>query len=233
MTDRMRATPVVRDGYEVGICFHGIGDPARPLDPGEDEFWISVAGFLDVLDEVAAWPNCRLSFDDGNRSDITVALPALLERGLTATFYPVVARLGERGSTGPDDLRDLVEAGMAIGSHGWSHVPWPTLDDSGLRRELVDAPRALQEVIGQRVTIAAAPMGQYNRRVLAAARRSRVRGLSTSDRRTYRPGSWLTPRFSVRAMDDAASVRQAVVAADRPGRALALGARGVAKRVLR
>jgi len=34
----------------------------------------------------------QLSFDDGNRSDVGIALPALLERELSATFFVVAGR---------------------------------------------------------------------------------------------------------------------------------------------
>ena len=69
----------------LNICFHGIGTPGRALEPGEDRYWITSDEFHRILDEIATWPSTRISFDDGNASDLEIGLPALVERGLTAT----------------------------------------------------------------------------------------------------------------------------------------------------
>ena len=74
----------------IGLNFHGIGDPARPLEPGEARYWISTARFTDILDRVMAQPNPGayfLTFDDGNLSDHEIALPALRARGLDAAVF--------------------------------------------------------------------------------------------------------------------------------------------------
>ena len=99
----------------VNVCFHGIGTPQRVLEPGEDSYWISRDTFLGVLDRVVDRDHVRLSFDDGNASDVEFALPALLERGLTATFFVVAGRLDQPGSLSRDDVRRLHDAGMTIG----------------------------------------------------------------------------------------------------------------------
>ena len=51
-------------------------------------------------------------------SDFVYGLPALLDRGLTATFFVVAGRLGEPGFLSENDVRTLVSAGMTIGCHG-------------------------------------------------------------------------------------------------------------------
>ena len=53
----------------INICFHGVGTPARELEPGEDAYWIGVDTFHRVLDEVMTWPSVRLSFDAPWTSD--------------------------------------------------------------------------------------------------------------------------------------------------------------------
>ena len=78
-------------GAEVrNISFHGIGTPEGPeREPDEHRYWVTESAFLRVLDLCASVPNVRLSFDDGNASDAAIALPALLERGLSADFFPI------------------------------------------------------------------------------------------------------------------------------------------------
>ena len=61
----------------VTLTVHGIGTPVRPLDPGEDEVWVTVQQFEDVLDAVAGRTDVRITFDDANASDVEIALPQL------------------------------------------------------------------------------------------------------------------------------------------------------------
>ena len=117
----------------VNLCFHGIGTPARDTEPGEDAYWISTDLYRRVLDVVAEDPHVRISFDDGNASDVEIGLPGLVERGLTATFFVLAGRLDQPGSLAVDDVRALATAGMRIGSHGMDHRPWRGLDDRRAR----------------------------------------------------------------------------------------------------
>ena len=113
----------------VNLTVHGIGRPRRALDPGEDESWVTVEQFEQVLDAVVGIANVRMTFDGGNASDVEIALPRLLERRLTAEFFVLAGCLGERGRVDRDGVHELVDAGMTIGSHGWSHSDWRRLDD--------------------------------------------------------------------------------------------------------
>lgn len=211
------------------ICFHGIGVPGRSLDPGEDDYWVSHEAFLRVLDEVATWPGVRLTFDDGNRSDVERALPALQQRGLDATFFVLAGRLDEAGSLSAEDVRSLRDAGMRVGTHGMHHVPWRRLDAGTAARELHEARGVLAEVVGLPVAEAACPFGEYDRRALALLRREGYAAVFTSDRRVASPNGWLQPRYTARRQDTAESLRREVLGASRADRVLR-GAVGVVKR---
>lgn len=203
-------TPLGRPN-RVNVCFHGIGTPDRPLEPGEDDYWISVDSFHGILDAVADDPRVRISFDDGNASDVEIGLPALLERGLTARFFALAGRLDQRGSLSSADLRRLAEAGMVIGTHGMDHVPWRGLSPDQQHRELVEARDRLATASGATVEEAALPLGRYDRRVLGALRRAGYRAVHTSDRQWARADAWLQPRFSVRRDDTPETVREQVL----------------------
>lgn len=215
----------------VNICFHGIGTPRRGLEPGEERYWTGVDAFHAILDAVAGRPEVRLSFDDGNVSDLEIGLPGLLERGLGATFFVLAGRLGLPGSLDAAQVRELQSQGMRIGSHGMDHVPWRGLDDTARRRELVDARDRLENELGAPVDEAALPLGRYDRALLGHLRRLGYRTVYTSDRRSARSGRWLQPRFSVRAGDTADSVRRTMLMPAPPARRAKLGAVGLVKRL--
>lgn len=193
------------------INFHGIGSPRRQLESGEATYWVSKSSFLGILDELVDDPSVRLSFDDGNASDIEVALPALVERGLSATFFVLAGRLDERGSVAAEQVRELVSAGMRIGSHGMHHRSWRSMSAADTRVELVEAKDMLSEAAGAAVTEAALPLGSYDRRILSDLRRLGYGRVYTSDQARAGAGAWLQPRFTVTATDTASSVRHTMV----------------------
>lgn len=179
------------------LTFHGVGSPHRQLDPGEADVWIDLPQYLAVLDRVAGRADVKITFDDGNASDLELGLPALLARGLTATFFVVAGRLGASGFLDEADVRTLRDAGMQIGSHGMHHRPWRGLDDRALHEELVEAKAMLENVVGGPVIHAGCPFGAYDRRVLRAARQAGFRHVYTSDRGTARPDAFLQARNSI------------------------------------
>lgn len=219
------------DRHVLNVCFHGIGEPTRPLEPGEARYWISRDQYLSILDSFAGKPNVRVSFDDGNASDHHIGLPGLSERGLTATFFMLAGRVDEAGSLSREQLADLRSAGMRIGTHGMDHRPWDSLDVRGRQREFVEARQVLRELTGAAIDEAALPLGRYNRRLLGQLRDLDYTTVFTSDRRWARSGTWLQPRFSVRTQDTAESLWDVVLARPSIPRRLKLRAVGTIKRL--
>ena len=214
----------------INLTFHGIGETDRTLDPGEADVWVSRQRFVSVLDSVAGRSDVRITFDDGNASDVEHALPALRRRGLRATFFVVAGRLGTPGFVDEAGVRALAGAGMTIGCHGMRHLPWRELDDGALQEELVDAKRLLEEVVERPLTAAACPFGSYDRRVLRFLRRSGYDRVYTSDRGTARADAWIQARNSVGPTDDARLLDRIAAADRRPHEALRRHTKLVAKR---
>jgi peptidoglycan/xylan/chitin deacetylase (PgdA/CDA1 family) len=214
----------------INICFHGIGTPERALEPGEDRYWITVKSYRAILDEVATWPGVRLSFDDGNTSDVEFGLPGLVARGLTADFFVLAGRLGSAGSLDADGIRELHRHGMSIGTHGMHHRSWRGMDPGTRHEELVEARERLASVAGTAVDEAACPLGRYDRRLLAQLRALGYRRVFTSDRRPAQRTAWLQPRFSVTCDDTPETLRAAALATPPLTRRLRNAAVGVAKR---
>ncbi len=112
----------------------GLARPSARSSRARHRYWITVDAFHGILDAIAGRPDVRISFDDGNASDLDIGLGALLERGLVGSFFVVAGRIGSRGSLDADGLRELSRHGMTIGTHGMDHRPW-----RGLRRPIASA----------------------------------------------------------------------------------------------
>jgi peptidoglycan/xylan/chitin deacetylase (PgdA/CDA1 family) len=207
----MRSLTGNSESEVINLTFHGIGTPTRPLDSGESEYWIDRDSFLAILDEVHHRKDVRLTFDDGNSSDVDIALPALAERSMTGSFFVVAGRLGKPGSLDVDGVRALLAQNMTVGTHGMGHRSWRGLSDHDRQLELVDARQAIAEACGTTIDTAALPFGQYDRRVLAVLRELDYRAVYSSDARRARAGAWFQPRYTVRGGDTPASIRESVL----------------------
>lgn len=194
---------------EVILNFHGVGPMLRDVSGGERDCWLETDRFAEILDCVQGAPHVQLTFDDGNASDFEVALPLLLERKLTATFFVCSQRLDQPTFLRRDQVTGLLTRGMRIGSHGAAHVPWRGLPDPVLQEELGGSRAILEQVCGRTVDTAACPFGSYDRRVLAALRRAGYRATYTSDGGTVRD-AWLKARTTVTSSMPVAKVRQLV-----------------------
>ncbi len=214
----------------IHLCFHGIGTLRREREPGEAHYWVTEDLFLRVMDLLPGRDDVDLSFDDGNRSDAEIALPAMQERGLHGTFFALAGRLDDPDSLDADALRRLRAADMRIGTHGWAHIPWRGLDAHDARRELIDARTVLEEASGAPIREAALPLGRYDRRLLRRLRTARYERVFTSDRLPAGERSWLSPRYSVGAGDTLDSVRRILGHRPGPGDAVRL-AKSAVKRM--
>lgn len=184
---------------ELVLNFHGIGTPGN-VSQGEAAVWMSVERFNDLLDYISAppaGPPISITFDDGNVSDVAIALPELRRRRLKATFFLCAGRLDEPGYVSRADVGALLDAGMEIGSHGMHHRDWRTLGENALDEEIDAARRCLEEVCRKPITDVAIPFGSYDRRVLARLRSAGFARVFTSDRGLSRPAAWLKPRTTL------------------------------------
>jgi peptidoglycan/xylan/chitin deacetylase (PgdA/CDA1 family) len=188
------------------LCFHGIGTPARELEPDEAQYWVSEEQFEELLEVVGRESSLRITFDDGNASDAELALPALKRAGLEASFFVIAGRLDRPGSLSREQVGELARAGMKIGNHGMRHRSWRSLDAAGVQEELVDARAELAEAAGGPIEEAAFPFGEYDRKALRAVRQAGFTRIYTVDGGSARPDAWAQSRHTIVDSDTAATL---------------------------
>jgi peptidoglycan/xylan/chitin deacetylase (PgdA/CDA1 family) len=179
------------------LTFHGLGIPERALPDGEENYWLDPSFFEAILDRVQGRPDVRITFDDSNSSDFVIALPALVQRKLQATFFMVSERIDQPGFVTTQQLRTLALSGMSIGSHGAQHRRWAQLDAGELDEELSGSRIKLEAMLGHPVREAACPFGSYNRRVLTGLRKACYERAYTSDQGPAKLGEWLSARNTI------------------------------------
>ena len=179
------------------LNFHGVGPIPRKIDDAEHDCWLEEDTFKAVLDLTRGQAHVQLTFDDGNASDAGIVLPALLRRGLQATFFMCSDRLDQPTFLSRTQVRELLSRGMRIGSHGVAHISWRRLSPDRFCDELEGSRRVLEGVCGSPVETAACPFGAYDRAVLKGLRRAGYRLVYTSDGGTSAENHWLQPRTTV------------------------------------
>jgi peptidoglycan/xylan/chitin deacetylase (PgdA/CDA1 family) len=188
------------------LNFHCIGKPLRALQAGEESVRVEREQFREILDAIEDRSDVQLTFDDGNSSDVSEALPELERRDLRAHFFVCPSRFGVAGFVTEEDVRELALAGMSLGSHGMDHVSWRRLKGPAIHREIVEAKQVMEGLLEGPVTAAACPFGTYDRRSLRALRTAGFDRVYTSDGGRARADAWLVARNTVQASDSAESV---------------------------
>lgn len=146
--------------------------------------WKSVG--LDTISERCSEGICPqnefcMTFDDGYLSVYEHAYPALVERNMTAVVYVVAGSIGgindwDRRAgdqlekmMSAEQVREMAESGIEIGSHTMTHPRLTLISDDQLRQEMVDSKAKLEDVIGKEVTSFSYPYGDMDARVVEAA----------------------------------------------------------------
>lgn len=145
-----------------------------------------------------------LTFDDGHLSNYTVAWPALQQRMMRADFFVNPANVGRPGFATWTQLREMAGHGMSIQSHGWDHRYFTELGVPGLREDLTRSRQAIEDAIGQPVTLLAPPGGRMPPNLPAIARECGYhRILSSRPGRITRAATTVLARMAVTASLDA------------------------------
>lgn len=121
-----------------------------------------------------------ITFDDGTETDLITAAPILQENGLTATFYVTAGFVGNAGYMSSVQLRQLHALGFEIGCHSMSHAYLDDLDLAALHREIGDAGKKLEDMIGGRVEHFSCPGGRYDQMTAHLVREAGYLSLATS-----------------------------------------------------
>ena len=125
-------------------------------------------------------PRAAVTFDDGFVSVLENAVPVLAAESVPATVFAVAGAPGNKPSwqAGVDagetmmtaaQLRQLPADLVTVGSHGMTHRPLDTLPLEEAGEELAGSRRALEDILGRKVTAFAFPYGAYNERLCRMA----------------------------------------------------------------
>lgn len=179
------------------LNFHGLGEQADSRRRSDELYWTDPDFFATILETVRERQDVQVTFDDCYESDCSIALPLLKASRMTARFFVIADRVGQKGFLSAKQIESLCAEGMTIGNHGMYHRRWPILSDKELEVELVGARNRIEQITGVRISEAACPFGVYNRRVLRRLRNLGYDRVYTSDGGPANANSWIQPRNTI------------------------------------
>jgi peptidoglycan/xylan/chitin deacetylase (PgdA/CDA1 family) len=155
--------------------------------------WLAQDGWRGLsVGEALAYPagkSVAITFDDGCETDLISAAPILKEHGFNATFYVTTGFVGKPGYMSSVQVRELHALGFEIGCHSMTHSYLEDVDGPTLHREIFDARRKLEDLIGGKVEHFSCPGGRYDGRTSHMAREAGYRSLATSRARANSPAT--------------------------------------------
>lgn len=120
-----------------------------------------------------------VTIDDGHLSVLETA-DTFAKFDITPVLNVIPALAGKDLYLDWPNLRHLATRGFSIQSHSMSHHDLTRLNDMELRAELEESKKIIEDNIGTKVTMLAAPMGRIDRRVADTARDAGYRVVMTS-----------------------------------------------------
>jgi FkbM family methyltransferase len=187
---------LVADGPADGSLYEiSIDQFNRQLDllQGENFQAVTLQRLFRIIEEGEPFPPhvVVITFDDAYRSFIELALPALLARKMIASVFVPAGHIGgtnqwdsergfpERRVMNEDELKQIVDAGIEIGAHGWAHRDLRRCSEPELREEIFDARAQLQRRLGVSADFFAYPYGSGTPRVSLLLAEAGYRGAVT------------------------------------------------------
>lgn len=161
------------------LVYHTISSPAEAL-PGDIDIsperferqlqwlsrWKNVVRLYQTLRSPASERLVAITFDDGFRDNLTVALPLLEKYNLPMTLFVTSGFLDTPGYLSKQELREMAKHPLVtIGAHGHNHLHFTELDVDTARYELTESRRVLEAVTGNAIELMAWPYGECNERL--------------------------------------------------------------------
>lgn len=122
-----------------------------------------------------------LTFDDGYEDNYTNMMPMVQAMGMKATMFMPTNYIGKKGYVSWDQLRQMQQKGIEIGSHTANHLPLTDMDEEAISNE-IKLSKLLMEWNGmQTIYFFSYPNGAYNDAAIEALKANDYLAAVTGD----------------------------------------------------
>ena len=143
--------------------------------------------------------NFLLTFDDGFSSDFEIVFPMLKLMKINAVFFIVTSSIGKKGYLNEEQIVNLSNMGMTVGSHSVNHFDMLNLSKKDRMNELINSKNELEKIISKKVSSFSFPYGRYNNKIVKDVYEAGYEYCFTSKPGVFKAKDKLIPRFSLNA----------------------------------
>ncbi|MGN8833695.1 polysaccharide deacetylase family protein [Selenomonas montiformis] len=165
----------------ISLCLHEIGYNGDALSITPENFrkiirelkaqgftFVDANDLVDIKEGKKQQPRKAvfLGFDDGYKDNYTNAYPIIKEEGVKGTFFIVSNMISHENMMTYADIQEMLDNGMAIGSHTANHAELDKMSAEEIHKELNDSKYSLEKSFGVKVNSVAYPCGGENETVI-------------------------------------------------------------------
>ena len=122
------------------------------------------------------------SFDDGYENNYTYAFNILKKHEFPATIFVVTDLVGTPGFLTWDEINEMTQHGIFIGSHTRTHPYLPDLSYEQQRKEILESRQILKEKLDQPINFFCYPTGGFNEQIKRLVKEAGYLGATTTNR---------------------------------------------------
>jgi peptidoglycan/xylan/chitin deacetylase (PgdA/CDA1 family) len=169
------------------LAYHGIGASFNN-ETGADSYVVSAERFREQMEHILQVAESKdqqfiITFDDGDITNYTNAYPKLKEMTIKGYFFIIASRIGRTGYMSWEQVKELDNEGMVIGSHGTTHRILTVLNDDELNYELSMSKKIIEDNLKHSIDYISIPRGFYNKKIIDKAKEFGYKAVFTSDPR--------------------------------------------------
>ena len=123
-----------------------------------------------------------LTFDDGYHNFYTTAFPILKRVRFPATVFVITQWIGKKGYLSSDQLKEMEQGGIVLGSHGCTHRYLPELSFSQAKEEIDHSKRTLEDLLRHPIHFFCYPFGGFSQAIVEFVRQAGYTAAVTTNR---------------------------------------------------
>lgn len=168
------------------LMYHSIGDSGNG-EVGAGLYCVSEEKFREQMQivhspqSIVHSKEIIVTFDDGLLDNYTNAYPILKVFGLKAYFFIIGSKVGAHGYMNWEQIKELKDAGMIIGSHGMTHKILTGISEGDLDYEIRISKKILEDKLKCTIDYFSVPRGFYNQDVIKQAKNNGYKNIFTSN----------------------------------------------------